>query len=105
MSAAGSREMTPPSSDVDGRTAGGGPWRRAAAEQRLAAIELAQDALVLARRARALRIAHQQQRAGLEGTSIRLLALLRSADPAPVASVGLSPRRGEAASQAERLAA
>jgi hypothetical protein len=97
--------MTPSSSDVYGPTPDGGPWQSAAAEQRLAAIELAQDACALTQRARALRIARQQERAALAGASIRLLALLRAADPAPVAPVGLSRAPGAAAPAAERLAA
>jgi hypothetical protein len=105
MPAVATREMTPSSSDVHGRTAGEGPWQSAAAEQRLAAIELAQEARALTERARALRIARQQERAALAGTSVRLLALLRAADPAPVAPVGLSRPRGPAVPAAERLAA
>ena len=105
MPAAATRETTQSSSDVHGRAAGAGPWQSAAAEQRLAAIELAQEACALTERARALRIARQQERAALAGTSIRLLALLRAADPAPVASAGLSGRRGRAVPAAERLAA
>jgi hypothetical protein len=101
MSAAGS----PSSQDVHRGTAGAGPWQSAAAEQRLAAVELAEEACALTQRARALRIARQQERAALEGVSIRLLALLRAADPAPVASAGLSRARGPAVPAAERLAA
>src|SRR3954452_22946989 len=105
MPAVATRATTPSSPDVHGRPADGGPWQSAAAEQRLAAIELAQEACALTERARALRIARQQERAALAGTSIRLLALLRAADPAPVAPVGLSGRRGGAVRAAERLAA
>jgi hypothetical protein len=85
--------------------AAGGPWQSAAAEQRLAAAEQAQDARALAERARDLRIARQRERAALDGIAIRLLALLRTGDQAPARPTLLRPRQDEAVTRTERIAA